>query len=909
MTKEEILKSILEKPKKLSQAQVKAVTSEKKYLKIVAGAGAGKTETMTRRIVYLLLYKNVAPKEIIAFTFTERAAQSIKDRIYKRVRNLYGDIACARLGEMYVGTIHAYCFRVLQDYFGYGDHEVLDENQEMAFIMREGWSLELGDDNYSRNCQAFIQSVNVVYDELLSRSDIEKKDNRFAQHLEDYEQKLKKHRLLTFGQMAALAVEKLEKNSQALEHVKYLIVDEYQDINRAQERLIQLIGKNASVFVVGDPRQTIYQWRGSDQKCFERFKAEESISIPENRRSGKKIVELANNFAKTFEGAKYEAMSGIRGEEGMVSLVKCETNISEAEWITRQIKNLVGGKKLCSYSDIAILFRSVSTSAKPFIDNFKKEDIPYLVGGKVGLFRRDEAQAVGRIFAWLGDKFWVENHYNWSDRTEGDALLDSAIDYWKSTLKVKSTTKNLRKNLETLKNNVQSEKYKDFTEIYQDLLTILGFLNFNPEDKLHAAIMANLGRFNKLLTDYESSIRRGGNKPDWRYDLNGLCWYMNTYATGAYEEQPAEDLRGTDAIQIMTIHQSKGLEWPVVFVPCMVANRFPSSRAGSEKKWYVPEELFDVKRYQGGVEDEKRLFYVAITRAMDILTISRFERINNSRSPSEFWETLQKLLKEQSEQINLSPVKIEKPPDSEEIQSYSARQIITYLRCPYQYRLREIWGYQPKLSPDLGYGKSLHHCLRYASEKIKNGMKLEKAIHEAVAEKFHMPYADSGRKQKLQQIAEKRLFEFVKKNEEDMYNIEEVESRLEFPMEYATITGRVDVILKTKPSPCLEVRDYKTSDTVTTPDQSALQLRLYTLGLRLIGRPADRASIAYLEDGKVKQVDVSTAKLEDGKKIAEECIKEIRRGNFKGKVTNKCFEKEGCDYSKICRYAKFKRYS
>lgn len=527
MSKEKILEAILEKPKKLSPDQAKAVISQKKYLRIVAGAGAGKTETMTRRIVYLLLYKDIAPKEIVAFTFTERAAQSIKDRIYKRVGDLHGDNACARLGEMYVGTIHAYCFRVLQDYFGYGDYEVLDDNQEMAFIMREGWSFGLGDGNYSKNCQAFIQSVNVVYDELLKRSDIRKKDDRFARHLEDYEQKLREHRLLTFGQMTALTVEKLEENPQALADAKYLIVDEYQDINRAQEKLIQLIGKNASVFVVGDPRQTIYQWRGSDQKCFDRFTAEKSISIPENRRSAKKIVELANKFAKTFEGTKYEEMSSTRGEDGIVSLVRCKRNTSEAEWITKQIKRLVDEKKLCSYSDIAILLRSVSTSAEPFIDNFKKEDIPYLVGGKVGLFRRDEAQAVGRIFAWMGDKFWVEDTYGWSSRSEGEALLRSAIEYWKFTLKVKSVPKNLLKNLETLKENVQSGKNKDFTAIYQDLLIILGFLDFVPEDKLQAAIMANLGRFNELLTDYESSIRRGGTRSDWQGDLKGLCWYMN----------------------------------------------------------------------------------------------------------------------------------------------------------------------------------------------------------------------------------------------------------------------------------------------------------------------------------------------------------------------------------------------
>jgi DNA helicase-2/ATP-dependent DNA helicase PcrA len=903
MNKEEILRAILEKPKKLSPDQTKAVTSQKKYLRIIAGAGAGKTETMTRRIVYLLLYKDIAPKEIVAFTFTERAAQSIKDRIYKRVRDLQGDNACVRLGEMYVGTIHAYCFRVLQDYFGFGDYEVLDDNQEMAFILREGWAFGLGNGNYSKNCQAFVQSANVVYDELLNRSEIRKKNERFARHLEEYEQILREHRLLTFGQMNYLTVNNFKENPQALSEIRHLIVDEYQDINRAQERLIQLIGKTSSVFIVGDPRQTIYQWRGSDQLCFVRFKAEESITIPENRRSVKKIVELANKFAKSFEGIKYEEMSSTRKEEGIVSLVKCESNISEAEWITKQIKRLVEEKKLCNYADIAILLRSVSTSAGPFIDNFKKEDIPYLVGGKVGLFRRDEAQAVGRLFSWLGDKFWVGDPYGWGNRIDGNELLNSAIDYWKSVLKVNSAPKNLRKNLEILKENVQSGKFNDFTAIYQELLVILGFLNFDPKDKLQAAIMANLGRFNELLTDYESSIRRGGSKPDWENDLKGLCWYMNSYASGAYEEQPAEDLRGTDVLQIMTVHQAKGLEWPVVFVSCIVDKRFPSSNVGKEKKWYVPTDLFEVERYQGSIDDEKRLFYVSITRAMDILTISRFERMKNWKSPSIFWGIIKKSLKEVDENENLSLIKIENPPEGEEIRTYSAGEILNYLRCPYQYRLREVWGYQPGLSPDLGFGKSLHHCLRHASEKIKQGMKPEQAVCKAVGEKFHMPYANYGKKQKLQQKGEKSLLEFVKKNIEDMHNIEEVESRLEFPIKNATITGRVDVILKTKPAPYMEVRDYKTSDTVTTPEQSALQLRLYTLGLRLIGRPVKQASIAYLENGNVDMIDVSEKKLEEARLTAELCIEGIQTGAFIGKRGKHC-KKGVCDYTEICRYSK-----
>lgn len=909
MDKKEILEVILNKPRRLEPDQERAVLSDKKYLRIIAGAGAGKTETMTRRIAYLLLCKDVEPKEIVAFTFTERAAQSIKDRIYKRISMIQGEDACNKLGEMYVGTIHAYCFKILQDHFGYGDYEVIDDNQETAFLMRLGWSFGLGTGGkYSENCRNFIRSVNVVYDELLKRPEIRKRDERFADHLEEYERiLLKEHRLLTFGLLTSLAVEKLEDNSDILSSVKYLIVDEYQDINRAQERLINIIGQYASVFVVGDPRQCIYQWRGSNSRSFESFlkifPSSDSIPIRENHRSTKSIVTLANKFASTFEKDKYDSLKSTRLEEGNVLLMRCNDDNSEAIWIITQVNRLVEDKKMCKYSDIAILLRSVSTSAATFIDQCRASDIPYLVGGKVGLFRRDEAQAIGRIFAWFADKFWVEDPYRWSERSENKELIDSAIDRWKSTLRIKSTPGNLFSKLQDMKDAVLKNKYRSFTAIYYDLLILLKFLDLDPDDRLHAAIMANLGRFNELLTDYESSVRRGGNLPYWKKDLEGLCWYMNSYATGAYEEQPAEDLRGTDALQIMTVHQAKGLEWPVVFVPCLVNRRFPTSKSGEEQDWYVPKDLFDHKRYQGDVEDERRLFYVAITRARDVLTASRFAQMNGrSRSQSIFWDVLEKHLSESDQRTNLNPSKIEQLVDTEEMQTYSAGEIISYNKCPYMYRLRKMWGYQPPALPlELGYGKSLHYCLHLISEKLKKGIELEQAVSKAVEEKFHLPFADSGRKKKLQEIAKRKLLDFTKKNIDDLKSIEETESRLEFPMESAIISGRVDVIIKDKPNDKLEIRDYKTSDEVTTPEESSFQLRLYALGLRAIGKPIDRATIAYLEDGRISPpVSINNKELEEAKNLAKGSIDSIQKSCFKPKKGNHC--KERCDQMQICKF-------
>lgn len=908
MNRQKILNKIITKPKPLSDDQKEAVISKKRYIRVIAGAGTGKTETLTRRIIYILLYREVEPKEIVAFTFTEKAAQSMKSRIYQRVKQLGGEEACAKLGEMYVGTIHGYCFRILDDYFGYGDYSVLDENQEMAFVLREGWSLGLNvGGRYAENCRNFIKSVNVVYDELISRKELDRKAPDFHRHLIRYESLLDEHRLLTFGRMIALAVQNIKNNPQKLSHIKYLIVDEYQDINRAQEELIKIIGKNADVFIVGDPRQSIYQWRGSDEKCFEEFpkhfKGVGTVMLKENRRSINQIVDVANKFADTFERRRYEHIEPVREENGRAMIVEFEQPNEEAEWVISQIERYVNSGR-CKYNDCAVLLRSVTTSAEPFINILKSRDIPYIVGGKVGLFRRDEVQAVGRFFSWLWDDgFWVENPWKWYEQTKGEDLLDSGIELWSKVTGITISTKK-RKKLNDWKDKVKSGKYKNFTQIFHELLIILGYKDLNPEDRLHAAIMANLGRFSSLLADYEFSTRLGGNKPDWVNALKGLCWYMNTYACGAYEQQPSEDIRGIEAVQIMTIHQAKGLEWSIVFIPSMVDRRFPSSMVGSKQKWYVPRDMFDVKRYEGDIEDEKRLFYVALTRARDVLCVSSFRRVTNRRRRSPFIDNVETLLTEISPHKNIPLVKISLPSLEDEIQTFSAGEIITYIKCPYFYRLRELWNYKPGLVEALGYGKSLHYCLRYASDLIDRGMNPKTAIEKAVDEKFHVPYAGGKAKENMKKKAKEVLSKFVDMHKEDMGKIEEVEARLEFPVQKATITGKVDVILKDKNT--IEVRDYKTSEEVTSYEQAALQVQLYTLGLQMIGRPITQASIAYLEKEnpkeQMKDVRIKKRDLENAKKNAEKSIECIIKGQFKAKPENGYCKH--CDYEEICKWRK-----
>jgi len=903
MEKGQQREKILSHPKPLSPNQRRAVLSDRQHIRIIAGAGAGKTETLTRRIVYRLIYEEIDPAAIVAFTFTDKAAQGMKSRIYDRLKDMGRDDLRARIGDLYVGTIHGYCYRLLTDYFNYGNYDTFDENQERAFLSIVGKDLGLADSgNYIRNCKNFIETVKVVEGERISDQTLQESSPNFLEKLTRYHSKLAENRRLTFDRMVSLAVEHLEANPQALKHIRYLLVDEYQDINRAQERLIQLIGRNAGIFIVGDPRQTIYKWRGSDETCFEDF-AEiypdaETIYLTENRRSGKDIIGLANSFSDSFETIQYDHIEPTRSDSGIVAHMVAKSDTGEARWIAGQIESYIQ-KGLCEYSDIGILLRSVSTSAPPFIDVFRDRGIPLIIGGGVGLFRKDEARAVGMLFSWLFERSrWRLDPRRADPVIDGKDMLPFAINAWRAAVPY-PLPEDIVDRLKAWKGMVLSGKFEHFTEAYQGLLNILGYLSLDPEDPNQAVIMANLGRFNTILTDYETAAMLGGNDRDWSRDTAGLFEYITGHANGTYNENISEDLRGINAVQITTIHQAKGLEWPIVFMPALMSNRFPSKNTGKQKKVMIGRDLFDAARYEGSIEDERRLFYVAATRAKDVLVFSSFNGTKKDVFESSFVSDLPRgSYLDLSENDLLPAYKITKGGDPEDIQTFSAGEIIAYKTCPYAYRLNRVWGYRPGFSEYLGYGKTLHFCLRLASDMMKSqGCSPVNAIENALDDHFFLPFIVSGRSGEIQEVARNKLVRFVTERAEDMRQIKEVEARVEFPLQKATVTGRIDVLLHD--GKCIEIRDYKTSKDSTTHDDSAIQVQMYALGMSMTGEAVSRGSVAYLDDASLRVVGVSDSHLACAKDAVERHITGIATKDFTPQPGQHC---QRCDYGAICRW-------
>jgi DNA helicase-2/ATP-dependent DNA helicase PcrA len=496
----------------LSLEQEKVVSHRGGHLQVIACAGAGKTEAISRR-VSTLIEEGVEPAQIIAFTFTERAAASLKTRITRRIAQAKGPAFLDRLGPMFVGTIHAYCLHMLQDHVPeFGNFDILDENRLAGLLSREYRRLELkklGDQHW-RPISDFLRNADVIENELIDHKRMAK--TPFGECYVAYRQMLYRYHFLTYGLLISEAVKALAR-SEVFERVhgplRHLIVDEYQDINPAQENLISLLAKPpVHLCVVADDDQAIYQWRGSDVSNMldfkKRYKSTTSLPLSTNRRSRPTIIETANGFAKSISPRLPKKMHTHRpASEPEVHCWAAETAPDEAEVVADTIEKLV--KKGFRYKDIALLFRSVRTSSPPFIEVFEERGIPFRCAGRTGLFMQPEACVLGKSYAWLLDNEWKSDRYGESEAvTLGDLVtefqdlfnggekiagLPKLFTDWKAEVEAEATPANLVRDL-----------YR--------LFNLLGVQHFDLDDATISARMGCLARFSQILADFEHVKRR-----------------------------------------------------------------------------------------------------------------------------------------------------------------------------------------------------------------------------------------------------------------------------------------------------------------------------------------------------------------------------------------------------------------
>jgi DNA helicase-2/ATP-dependent DNA helicase PcrA len=897
------------------------------HLQVIACAGAGKTEAISRRVCSLI-EGGVEPGQIVAFTFTERAAESLKTRITRRIAEAKGDAFLDRLNPMYVGTIHAYCLRMLTDHVPeFGNFDILDENRLAGLLSREFKRLELNklSDQHWRPIRDFLRNADVMENELIDPAAIKK--TPFGQCYLAFKEMLFRYHFLSYGLLISAAVKALarpEVFARVHGPLRHLIVDEYQDINPAQEKLISLLAqKPVELCVVADDDQAIYQWRGSDVSHMQGFQKRYTatpLTLSENRRSRPAIIRMANDFAVSISPRLPKRMKPCRSAGGPETHAwAAETPEAEARVIAETIEKL--HKDGYRYKDVAILYRSARTSSPPLLAELKERGIPFRCAGRTGLFLQPEPTVLGRTYAWLIDNEWKTERFAASEAVAIDDLVKEYHRLFNGGKKIAD----LRQYLEDWKGSVK----KTFTSVnlvrdYYKLLNLLGVHGIDPDDSVGSARLGTLARFSQILADFEHVKRRsryveesggrvfrcGQDRGEWFY--RQLFNYLQYYALDAYEDFEGEDTFDLDAVDILTVHQAKGLEWPVVFLPALVTGRFPARMAGRPQDWLIPETIFTPdarQRYQGGEMEERRLFYVALTRARDMLYLSCFRKINNKFQPSPF---LVEVAGNPKDQKKLPLPDTFTPPadEREDLPTITFSELAHYEGCPLRFRYSTSLGFQPQLVTELGYGRAIHHILRHVAEATIRAGKVPtaKQIDAIFEREFYLPFANTAAFLQLHDQARKLVDTYIAKHSDDLLRIWQTERPFELHLEAGIVSGRADVILDREGNTVgqLAIVDYKTANDARGDDIHGFQLAIYTAAGRGEGLNVKAAYLHALKESARRPVPVDNPAVKKARNRALTLIESIAEGEFPARPEKtKC---TGCDMRAICKHAECSKY-
>lgn len=911
------------------QEKQQAIDYRGGHLQLIACAGSGKTETVSLRVASLVA-EGKDPASIVAFTFTERAAKELKARIYKKVEKIKGKDFLGRLGPLFVGTIHSYCFKMLQDNVPeYGNYDVLDEHRHAGLLART--YRELGLDLFSHRkfegIKEFKRVADVIGNELIDPASLKKHD--LGRCYEKYLDMLSRFRVLTFQMIIARAVEalgdpKIFKKVQG--PLRHLIVDEYQDINPAQEKLIELLAKPpVQLCVVGDDDQSIYEWRGSNVENIitfaQRYKNVKQFKLVSNRRSRPAIINIANQFAKiSIKGRLDKTMKPVRaGRKPEVVTWKADTPEKEAEQIAQAVVALK--EKGFEYGHIAVLFRSVRTSAGPLVDALRIKGIPFECGGRTGLFMQPEISLFAQIYAWIVNEKWQDAKYGYYEKADLGRILAGL-----NTLLAgkKSGIPGLRKYLEVWKEDADAaHKSVNLVRDFYKFLRFLGTPMLNPDDPKDRTRLGAFARFTQLLADYEHVTRRArwveedgkrvfkGAQDRGHNYYYGLYLYLQYYARDAYEDFEGEKAFDTESVNILTVHQAKGLEWPVVFIPCLSSQRFPSRNSGRKQEWYLPERVFREsvrKRYEGGDVQERRLFYVAMTRARDTVYLSTFDHMIKTAKPSSYVEEIAAMNGGLKSYAKLPvPDFPEDPKEKEPLAlEIGFSDIAAYEECGFRFRLSEAYGFQPALAPEMGYGRAIHHILRHVAEVTRDEKKVptKETARQIMEREFYLPFANKPGFEEMKRRAKFVVDRYLGAYSADLGRVWAIERPFELQVEGGIVSGKADVILDYLDGKLgrLAIVDYKSAKGLSKEEKFNFQIQVYTAAGRGEGLEVAAGYLHDLTDGHRDSVDVGESSTRAAVERLGRSVKAVRQGHFppSGK-TRTC---RSCDYKVICRHSK-----
>lgn len=603
----------MELEKVLNPTQQEAATYLGGHLRIVAGAGSGKTRVLTYRIAYLIENIGIDPKSILAITFTNKAANEMRSRIETTITTYQSGVL--------VCTIHSLCVRILRMHIPVLNYPssfiIMDEEDQKALLKRlyKEHNIDHKAISYSSTLHSISawKNAKITPEMALMNANEWKGEKSKAILYEAYSTYCKEHFMLDFDDLILKTVEILENHDLIREYwqqrFSYIHVDEFQDVDYQNYRLVQLLtGEHTIVCVVGDPDQTIYSFRGANIRYimdFEKdFKGAKTVYLNQNYRSTQNILNAANSLIKN-NNDRLEKELFTDNDHGQKIIHYCaESDEAEANYVVDMIEQIISYEEGVNYKDFAILYRANYLS-RQLEQTFISRQIPYRIFGGLKFFNRKEIKDVLSYLRLIasGDDLAFERVINVPSRGIGDKSIEKIRDgaslYGCSMLeaceehllqlglskRISNQINDFVNIIQTLKNSAMS-----IVELYDHLLVETGYMVMLEEDQEDSRIQ-NLMELKNSMSQFL------GNNPGAKLEdyLQEIALYTNQDVGD--EEQ---------YVSMMTIHMSKGLEFPYVFVIGLSENIFPSMRNLDENG-------------DMGLEEERRLAYVAYTRAMNQL--------------------------------------------------------------------------------------------------------------------------------------------------------------------------------------------------------------------------------------------------------------------------------------------------
>jgi DNA helicase II / ATP-dependent DNA helicase PcrA len=917
----------------LTSRQNEAVECNDQNLRIIACAGSGKTSTIAEKVSYLLDPVNkmgIEPKNIIAFTYTEKAAAELKHKILKLIKENVNLTGLKGLADMYIGTIHGWCLKALQENeYMYQKFTVLNDIKLRLFVDKNYKKIGMTDITKIKDPAVamkifvdtgrFIQLMNIIRESDTT--------GPLPDHIqaakEKYESCLKSTYYFDFTMIMTETVAKLEEKEELYNKIradlKYLIVDEYQDINPIQERLIETLYETAHpiLTVVGDDDQNIYQWRGSNNQFIKQFTSKyapaREVKLEMNFRSSKGITSLAESVIERNDRLPKVMYSAerqffVKNEDVLFNVF--DGIEEENEFMAKTILNLYGTafrdgdvERGLDYSDFAILLRTWGKT-ESICQTLQQHNIPFITAGVNNLFNVAEAKAAAGIFEFLSKEFeasalkklWL-NDIPYSKIDEGK--LDKAIGYL--------TTKFPEDQLDGKGKPIWAYNLQD---IFWNFLAKAEITEECFDHRIQSEIiMYNLGKFSQVLNDFEQINFNSAPPP---FHLFNFCNFLRYAAKDYYPEGWIDNpYRMPQAVQIMTVHQAKGLEFPAVFIPGLNKNYLPAKRPGGLNEWHFLDAslIKNQDRYIGGVQDERRLFYVALTRAQKYLFVSRAPDASNQlyRKQSEFVPELSEssVIVSNIPDFTALPRIIPQAKDEVISMTLNFSVLKDFFECPYRFKIVSMYGFCYPLDQRMGMGRSLHNSLMEIHKRSKLGQPLSSdQAAEIAQEQSNFPYlGKSPELAKMKDIVKDKVKEYFEKNEPMMGKIEYVEQEIQLNLDDSIlVTGKIDLIKRNLYDGKFEttIIEFKSNQDVQNQKTTEQQLNLYAVGhLELTGEKADYIQIYDLDENQESIRKVLRADhIEETKKQINEAATIIRLQQFSRvdsePICKDCFQNRVC---------------